>query len=151
MRYGLFASAFSPFPHPGHVDVMHQAVSSGACDSVIALLHKDPSIERPFKRTPPLTVFERTVMLDAIRFVCKVIPYETESDLERFYKLAKQFIDCVVIVGKEYQDAQFTGRISTVPVFWSDRYYNWSGTEFSHRICWNHIAFEQRNENAGIC
>ena len=81
MRLGLFASAFDPFPHPGHLWAIQQALAAGACDAILAALQEDPSLERPSKRRPALSVEERTQLLLACRYVHAVVPYRTEHDL----------------------------------------------------------------------
>ena len=54
------------------------------------------------------TVVERYIQLKACKFVDEVVPYATEQDLEDILRSFK--ID-IRILGEEYRDKNFTGRI----------------------------------------
>ncbi len=131
MKLGLLASSFSPFPHPGIISAMRQAVSSGACDAIIAALHIDPSVERPSKRESATNVTERSVMLEAIRWIAEVVPYRMEDDLRRI--ITDRHPD-VLILGEEYRGVAHTGHEFGIPVFYAHRCPGWSGTEFAQCI-----------------
>ena len=50
-------------------------------DGFIVALHSDPSIERPEKSRPYMTLREREIMVKAIKYVWYVEAYNTEEDL----------------------------------------------------------------------
>ena len=51
------------------------------CDTLLLLLHDDPSIERPEKIKPILSLNERIMVLDSLKQIDRIITYKTESDL----------------------------------------------------------------------
>ena len=79
-KTGVIAGAFDVL-HPGYIKMFKDA-KENACDTLIILLHEDPSIERPdTKLKPILNVQERIEILLSLRFVDEVIPYKTEEEL----------------------------------------------------------------------
>ena len=101
---GLTASAFDML-HAGHIAMLEEAAS--LCDELVCALHVDPSLERPEKSKPRQTVSERHIQLSAVKYVSRVIPYETEEELERLIALLCPFVR---IIGEEYQGKNFTGK-----------------------------------------
>lgn len=131
-RYGFFASSFDPFPHPGHLWAMEQAVLSGQCDYIIAAIHADPTRERPWKHPTVCTVEERRQMLSAIRMVDTVLIYASEPEL---LLLLKTTDHDVRILGDDYiGKPDFTGSELGKPVFYAKRKPDWSSTNFMDRI-----------------
>lgn len=131
-RIGFIASCFDPFPHPGHVWAMSQAVEACDLDEIVIALHIDPTIERPAKRKPALTVEERMYLLWSIKWVRRSpIPYNTEAEL---YNILKAVAPDVRILGDDYKDKTVTGDDLDIPVFYAKRRDDWSGTEFTKRI-----------------
>lgn len=128
---GVLASSFDPFPHPGVIWAMRQAVWVGGCESIVALLHIDPSIERPQKRKPIMSVEERQVMLSAIGQVSVVHLYSTEDEL---LELLRGLCPHVRVLGEDYIGNAFTGQELGQPVFYAKRREEWSGTKFTERI-----------------
>ena len=51
------------------------------CDILLLLLHEDPSIERPEKIKPILSLNERSMVLNSLKQIDRIITYKTESDL----------------------------------------------------------------------
>jgi len=101
---GLTASAFDML-HAGHITMLQEARS--LCDHLVCCLHVDPSVERVHKSPPCQPVHERFIQLQAVRYVDRIIPYQTEADLEAIISL---LVPDVRIIGEEYRDAPFTGR-----------------------------------------
>lgn len=132
-RLGLLASAFDPWPHPGHILAMRQALAANTCDAILAALHEDPTVERPGKRRPALTVEERTELLLACRYVHAVVTYRTEADLLEILRTRRP---AVRIIGQDHLHDHNTGDelVPPVPVFWAQRKPEWSGTQFARRI-----------------
>lgn len=141
MKYGLFASAFSPFPHPGHIWAMYQAMTKGGCQAIVALLHVDPSKDRPEKIPPALSANDREIILKAMIPVAKIIPYETETELYRLYQIAKESFDCTIILGEEYRGRPFTGHDLDMPVFHTKRDPRWAGMLYVKRIADSYRAW----------
>ncbi len=70
--------------HAGHVNLFKKARRK--CDYLIAGLHVDPSVERPYKNKPIESVLERTIKLENCKWVDKVYVYEIEADLSILFK-----------------------------------------------------------------
>ena len=105
MKIGITFSAFDLL-HAGHITMLEEAKRQ--CDYLIAALQTDPTIDRPEKNRPTQSVVERYIQLKGCKFVDEIIPYATEQDLEDILRSFK--ID-VRIIGDEYKDKNFTGRI----------------------------------------
>lgn len=132
-KLGILASAFDPFPHPGHLWTIQQALAADACDAILAALQEDPTLERPQKRKPALSVEERTQLLLACRYVHAVVPYRTEADL---LEILRDRRPAVRIIGEDHRHDRNTGDDlePPIPVFWAKRKPAWSGTEMARRI-----------------
>jgi len=105
MKIGITFSAFDLL-HAGHIKMLEDAKRQ--CDYLICGLQTDPTLDRPEKNQPVQSVVERYIQLKACVHVDEVVPYATEQDLEDILRSFK--ID-VRILGEEYRDKNFTGRI----------------------------------------
>ena len=130
-RLGFIAGGFDPFPHPGQIWAMRQAVEAGVCSSIAIGLHIDPRLERPDKPPTCMTLEERELMLRALRWTADVIPYRTEADLVR---LLQELRPDVRILGEDYRGREFTGSELGIPIFYATRRPDWSATRFRRRI-----------------
>lgn len=77
IKIGLIASTFDLL-HAGHTHFIRTAANS--CDQLICCLQTNIP-DRPDKRKPVQTVYERYLQLSAIKGVDRIIPYESEFDL----------------------------------------------------------------------
>ena len=71
------------------------------CDKFIILLHSDPSIERPKKLKPVLSVKERKEMLLCFKQIDQVYQYTYESelyDLIKFWKPDVRILVKIILV-----------------------------------------------------
>lgn len=128
---GLIAGAFDVI-HPGYILAFAEAKCH--CGTLVVCLHKDPSVERPEKPKPVLTVGERAEILRSIRFVDKVISYQTEHD---FLEILKEINPDVRFLGEDYDVgiAKITGSELNIPVRFLNRSHGWSATKFKKLIC----------------
>ncbi len=101
------------------------------CDTLLLLLHEDPSIERPEKIKPILNVNERKMILSSLEQIDRIICYKTESDLYEI--LTNETID-VRFLGDDYKDKSFTGDDLEIPIHYLDRSHGWSTTKFKRLI-----------------
>ena len=101
---GFTASAFDLI-HAGHISMLEEAAS--LCDTLICGLHVDPSTERVEKSKPVQPLSERYIQLSAIKYVGRIIPYQTEEELLQIIALVRPNIR---FLGEEYRDKSFTGR-----------------------------------------
>ena len=104
-RIGITFGAFDLL-HAGHCLMLQEAKSQ--CDYLIVGLQTDPTLDRPEKNRPAQTVVERYIQLKGCKFVDEIVPYASEQDLEDILRSFK--ID-VRIVGDEYKEQDFTGRM----------------------------------------
>jgi len=111
-KIGVIAGAFDVL-HPGYVKMFKEA--SVNCDQLFVLLHNDPSIERSHKLKPILSIDERIEMLNMIKGVYYVLPYNTENELYAYLK--ENDID-VRFMGDDYIGKPFTGDDLNIPIHW---------------------------------
>ena len=84
MKIGVIAGNFDVI-HPGYIQMFNECKKH--CTWLIVLLHEDPSIERPEKLKPILSVAERREMLLSLEMIDEVITYSTEKILYEFIKV----------------------------------------------------------------
>ena len=101
------------------------------CDYFIVALHKDPSLERPEKYQPVLSVEERKKTLLSIKYIDEIVVYETEKDL---IELLSNGITDVRFLGDDYKDKKFNGDHLPIEVIYINRDHNWSATKYKISI-----------------
>ena len=128
MRVGVIAGNFDVI-HPGYIKMFKECKEN--CDYLTVLLHKDPSIERPEKLKPILSVEERIEMLMSLRMVDDVMPYTTESMLHHFLE---ELEPDVRFLGDDYIGKPFTGDDLEIPIHYLNRDHGWSTTKYKTLI-----------------
>ena len=133
MKVGFTCSAFDLL-HAGHVQMLKDAKEE--CDYLIVGLQTDPTIDRPKEKKKPIqTLVERSIQLNAIKYVDEVIPYETEKDLEDIFQM---YNISVRIIGEEYQGKNYTGKEICVKkhikIVYNKREHRFSTTDLRKRI-----------------
>lgn len=130
-KFGITFGCFDLF-HPGHAHLI--SIMKFECEQTIVGLHVDPSLERPTKNKPVMTLLERYVMLDSIG-VDHIVPYETEDDIEkilRLYNINARYL------GDDYLDRDFTGKKfcldNNIELRYTDRSHNWSTSAIRKRV-----------------
>ena len=104
------------------------------CDHLIVGLHTDPALDRPdTKNKPIMSVEERRLILEGVRYIDEIVTYDTEADLYKLLEDNKLGID-VRILGAEYKDKPFTGRDLPMPVHFNTRDHGYSTTELRKRV-----------------
>lgn len=101
---GITCSTFDLL-HAGHIIMLQECKKY--CDYLICALQSDPTIDRKEKNAPIQSLVERYIQLDAVEYVDKIIPYNTEQELETIF--ASMDLD-VRIIGEEYKDKDFTAK-----------------------------------------
>jgi glycerol-3-phosphate cytidylyltransferase len=125
---GVIAGNFDVI-HPGYIKMFNECKNN--CDEFIVLLHSDPSIERPNKIQPILTVEERDEILMSIKYIDNIFVYTYESELLELLKLIKPDIR---FLGDDYKGKPYTGYDLKIPVHYLDRTHGWSTTKFKKLI-----------------
>ena len=127
-KIGVIAGNFDVI-HPGYIHMFDEC--KNYCDTLLLLLHDDPSVERPEKIKPILSLDERTMILNSLKQIDRIITYQTESDLYEI--LMNKKID-VRFLGDDYRDKSFTGVDLDIPIHYLDRSHGWSTTKFKKLI-----------------
>ena len=130
-RKGFLAGCFDVI-HPGYVKMWQDAKT--VCDYLIVGLQTDPTIDRPSKMKPLLSVEDRKVILLSIKYIDEIVVYETEDDL---YELLKTLDYDVRILGSDYKEVKYNGYNLDKPVHFHDRTHGWSATKFKNKIKYN--------------
>ena len=125
---GVIAGNFDVI-HPGYIKMFKEAAEN--CDCLIVLLHTDPSIERPSKLKPILSVEERTELLLELKSICGVFVYTYEAQLLDLLKYGEFNIR---FLGDDYIGKPFTGDTLNIPIHYLDRAHGWSTTKFKTLI-----------------
>ena len=122
--------------HAGHILMLKDAKQQ--CDYLIAGLQTDPTIDRPnTKNTPIQTISERRIVLEGIKYVDKIIIYNTEKDL---YDLLQKIKPDIRILGSDYLDKDFTGKDLNIKIYYHKRDHDFSTTNLRKKIASNELA-----------
>ena len=90
-----------------------------------------------------MSVEERTIILNGIRWIDEILVYDTEADLLKLLTENKLNID-IRIIGVEYKEKPYTGRELPLEVYYNTRGHNFSTTELRNRV----FQAEQAKRNA---
>ena len=132
---GFTASTFDLL-HAGHVIMLQEAKT--LCDYLIVGLLTDPRRDRPEKNYPIQTSWERWIQAQAIKAIDRVVPFDTEEDLENMIKVLKPDVR---FVGEEYKGKPHTGHdIKGTQIIYNKRSHNYGSTQLRDKI------FAQENE-----
>jgi glycerol-3-phosphate cytidylyltransferase len=127
MKTGVIAGNFDVI-HPGYIKMFEECKAN--CDYFVTLLHSDPTIERPEKLKPILSVEERRETLFALG-IDTVISYDTEKEL---YWMLKDGNYDVRFLGDDYIGKSFTGDDLDIPIHYLNRDHGWSTTKYKQLI-----------------
>ena len=128
MNRGVLAGNFDVI-HPGYIKMFQEAKCN--CDELTVLLHTDPSIERPSKLKPILTVEERKELLFELKSVDCIRIYTYEDQL---VEQLREGMYNIRFLGDDYIGKEFTGSHLNIPVYYLDRSHGWSTTKFKKLI-----------------
>ena len=129
---GITCSTFDLL-HTGHILMLEECKKY--CDYLICALQIDPTIDRSEKNKPVQSVVERYIQLDAVKYVDKIIPYNTELDLEKIFKSLDINIR---IIGSDYINKDFTAKEickdRNINIIYNKRDHNFSTTNLRKKI-----------------
>jgi len=128
MKKGFIAGNFDVI-HPGYIKMFNECNNN--CNHFTVLLHSDPSIERPDKLKPILTLEERIEVLSSIKFINDIKSYTYEAEL---YDLIKNGGYSVRFLGDDYRNKSFTGNDLNIDIHYLNRDHGWSTTKFKNLI-----------------
>ena len=127
-KTGVIAGNFDVI-HPGYIKMFEECKSYS--ENFIILLHTDPSIERPEKLKPILSVEERMEVLYSIKYIDFIHTYTYESEL---LNLLKGIQPDIRFLGDDYRGRTYTGFELNIPVHYLNREHGWSTTKFKKLI-----------------
>ena len=128
-KIGFTCSCFDLL-HAGHILMLKDCKKQ--CDYLVVGLQIDPSLDRYEKNKPVQSLQERKIQLEAIKYVDKIIIYETENDL---YNLVYNMMPDVRILGTDYIDKYFTGiDIEGVDIYFHERNHDYSTSSLREKI-----------------
>lgn len=130
MKKGFTCGAFD-LCHAGHV-LMFQECKE-VCDYLIVGLHSDPSLDRPWKNKPIMSLEERLIILNGIKYIDEIVVYDTEVDLYKLLKENKLGIN-IRIIGADWKDKSFTGYDLPIENYFNTRDHGYSTSELRRRI-----------------
>lgn len=129
MKKGIIAGNFDVI-HPGYIKMFNETVKY--CDQLFVALHVDPSLERPEKIKPILSVEDRIEILLSLNSIYYVVPYNNEEEL--FLYLNENNWD-IRFLGDDYKNrTDYTGYGLNIPIHYLDRSHGWSTTKFKKLI-----------------
>lgn len=128
MSTGFIAGSFDVM-HPGYIKMLKEA--KRYCSHLIVALHNDPSLERPSKIKPILSLEDRKDILESIRHIDLVVTYSSEEELASL--LDRYRID-VRFLGDDYIEKDYTKGSKDIPIHYLDRQHGWSTTLFKKLI-----------------
>lgn len=115
--------------HPGYLKMFNEIEQN--CKKMFILLHDDPTIERPHKKKPILSVDDRRELLNKFTSPHTILTYNTEDEL---LFLIQSINPDVRFLGDDYVDKSYTGDDLGIPVHWINRSHGWSTTKFKQAI-----------------
>jgi len=127
-KTGVIAGNFDVI-HPGYIEMFKECKSY--CEHFVVFLHSDPSIERPEKLKPILSVTERIELLKSIRYIDEVAYYTYEDEL---LKLLDAYLPDIRFLGDDYRGRTYTGFELNIPIHYLNRDHGWSTTKFKKLI-----------------
>ena len=128
MIRGFIAGNFDVI-HPGYIKTFKECKEN--CDHFTILLHSDPTIERPHKLKPMLSVDERIEVLSSIKFIDDIKVYTYEKEL---LKLLEDNKFNIRFLGDDYIGKTFTGIELNIKIHYLSRDHGWSTTKFKKLI-----------------
>ena len=128
MIRGVIAGNFDVI-HPGYIKTFKECKNH--CDNFTILLHSDPTIERPKKLKPILSVEERIEVLYSIKYVDDIKVYTYEKEL---VKLIREGDFDIRFLGDDYLNKTFTGDKLDIQIHFITRDHGWSTTKFKNLI-----------------
>ncbi len=130
---GLVCSSFDLL-HAGHMLMLKDA--KGHCHKLVVGLQIDPSVTDASyrgkkKQTPILSIDERRIILDGIKYIDEVFEYETEEDL---YEIIKSLEPHLRILGSDWEGKHATAQEFADGIYYHKRNHDYSTTRIKERI-----------------
>lgn len=135
---GFTAGSFD-LCHAGHILMFKDCKE--ICNHLIVALHDDPSSEKDLeyrmktgskpKNTPIMSIEERRIVLQGIKYIDEIVEYNTEADL---YNLLKTLKFDVRIIGSDWKGKPYTGHDLPHTPYFHNRNHTYSSSELRKRV-----------------
>ena len=126
---GIIAGNFDVI-HPGYIEMFNEMKKH--VDKIHVLLHIDPSLNRPEKIKPILSVSDRKMTLMALKGITEVSSYNTEQEL---LQLIIDINPEIRFLGEDYINrTYYTGYGLPPKIIFLKRDHGWSTTKFKNLI-----------------
>ena len=126
---GIIAGNFDVI-HPGYIEMFNEMKKH--VSEIHVLLHIDPSLNRPEKIKPLLSVTERKMTLMALKGIAEVSSYNTEQEL---LQLIIDVNPEIRFLGEDYINrTDYTGYGLPPKIIFLKRDHGWSTTKFKKLI-----------------
>ena len=129
-KVGITVGAFD-LCHAGHVLMFKEAKT--VCEHFIVGLHSDPSLDRADKNKPIMSLEERKIILEGIRYIDEIFVYDTEAELYEILKKNELGID-IRIIGADWKGKPYTGHDLPLETYFNTRDHDYSMTDLRRRI-----------------
>lgn len=129
-KVGVTVGAFD-LCHAGHMLVFKEAKK--VCDYLIVGLQPDPTIDRPEKNKPVMSLEERKIILESIKYIDEIFVYDTEAELYEILKKNELGID-IRIIGADWKGKNYTGHDLPIEMYFNTRDHGFSTTALRRRI-----------------
>jgi glycerol-3-phosphate cytidylyltransferase len=132
--------------HAGHILMLKEIRDH--CDYLIVGLQTDPTLDRLNSKNKPIqSIVERHIQLQAVKYVDKIVIYDTEKDLTdllMFLPINVRFL------GEEYKGKPFTGKTIChdrgIKLHYNTRSHEFSTTELRDRTYYAELQKRSENE-----
>jgi len=136
-KRGVTLGAFD-LCHAGHILMFKECKE--ICDYLIVGLQDDPSIDKGYrarekegqvKNRPVMSLEERKIILEGIKYIDEIFVYTTEEDL---YEKLKNLEYDVRILGADWEGKKYTGWDLPHTPYFNTRDHGFSTTELRNRV-----------------
>lgn len=136
-KKGVTVGAFD-LCHAGHILMFKEC--KDVCEYLIVGLQDDPSVDINYrtkekggqvKNTPVMSLEERKIILESIKYIDEVFVYTTEADL---YEKLKNLDYDVRILGADWEGKKYTGWDLPHKPYFNTRDHSFSTSELRNRV-----------------
>ena len=115
--------------HRGHIELFRYAKSLG--DELVVGVDSDEKVKKDKgKNRPIISLQDRIFMLQSIKYIDKVIPFDSTKDLE---KTIKWYRPNIMVIGSDWKGKDVIGSFFTDKLVFFDRIEGYSTTNFLKR------------------
>lgn len=136
-KRGVTVGAFD-LCHAGHTLMLKDCKE--VCGYLIVGLQEDPSIDKEYrikekdgqvKNKPVMSLDERRIILEGIKYIDEIFTYTTEADL---YEKLKNLDYDVRVLGSDWEGRKYTGWDLPHTPYFHKRNHNFSTSELRRRV-----------------